>query len=76
MAIVSTHMVKMKPSLPYMTAGEASLFKQLRTAGSITFFRTAECKGVACTSEVPQGKSYCSKECYEGDEHGASNDEK
>ena len=54
---------KPRPDLPYMTPGEAAVFKKYRKAGIITFFRTSRCE--VCGSEVPKPKRYCGPGCYE-----------
>jgi hypothetical protein len=67
----------MKPNdLPYLTAGESSMFKRMVDAGRLSFFRLAGCANDGCEESVPrqpESKKYCSKACYIEAE-GAEND--
>jgi hypothetical protein len=56
---------------PYMLANEMSQFERLRKDGTVTFFRTANCR--SCSKEIHQSKQFCSKSCYEkSEEDGVS----
>lgn len=72
MGIKDTSKVKVRPELPYMTAGERHQFKQLRDAGAITFFRVAFC---SCGAEMAQGKKACSEACFNRLEKKDSNED-
>ena len=58
----------MKPNgLPYLTAGERSMFKRLVEGGQMSFFRLATCENEGCDEDVPkqpESKRFCSKACY------------
>lgn len=62
MALVDGYMVK-GDYKPYCTAAQLGLFNKAREAGSISFFRAANCS--QCGTDVPKSKTFCSKECWE-----------
>ena len=63
MGLLDTTGWKFKPDIPYMSVGEIGMFKKLREHGTISPFRCATCE--ECGAEVPKGKQFCSKKCYE-----------
>jgi hypothetical protein len=52
---------KVRTDLDYMTAGEMQMFRSLREANDISFYRTAACR--MCGTEILKGKTYCSRKC-------------
>lgn len=63
MGIMDTYGWKFKPEIPYLTAGEQGMFKKLVEAQAISSFRMSPCE--VCEKDVPKGKRFCSKQCYE-----------
>lgn len=68
MAIKDTFNTKINPNLPYMTGGEAQLFKAMRDSGRMTIYRCTLC--VNCGVEIPKPKEFCSIECMKGYKQG------
>jgi len=63
MPLLDTVGWKFKPDLPYLTVGESGMFKRLREAGALSPFRIARCE--ECGADVPRGKRFCSKQCFQ-----------
>lgn len=64
-------MGKVRKDLDYMTTGELRLFRTMREANSISFYRTTTC--LYCGTEILKGKTYCSRECKKKKEKQMSN---
>lgn len=54
---------KFNTDSPYMSSGEACEFKRLLDGGRLSFYRYGIC--AVCSAKVIEGKTYCSKACFE-----------
>lgn len=50
-----------RPNVAYMNEAERQLFKKMREDGTLSYFRTANCR--VCKAEILKGKTFCSKRC-------------